>query len=189
MWKSSLGRYVSVNISDVDLVESVLRQEGKYPVRLDMEIWKMYRRLRDLGLGPFTEAGQRWHSLRSVLNKRMLKPKEAVLYTEVINEVVTDFLDMLDDMRKASPSGVMVNDLSNALYRFSFEGISYILFETRIGCLQKDIPPETKKFIQSVGDMLKYTMHVTILPSWTKNILPYWKKYVQSWDIMFEFGE
>ncbi|KAM3916985.1 sterol 26-hydroxylase, mitochondrial-like [Leptodactylus fuscus] len=188
MWKTSLGRYITVNISDVDLLESVLRQEGKYPVRLDMELWKIHRRKRGLGLGPFTEEGQRWHSLRTVLNKRMLKPKESVLYTEVINEVVTDFLEMLDDMRKMSPSGVMVNDLANALYRFSFEGISYILFETRIGCLQKVVPPETKKFIQSVGDMLKYLVYVIFLPSWTQNILPYWKKYVQSWDNIFHFG-
>ncbi|XP_063789962.1 sterol 26-hydroxylase, mitochondrial-like [Pseudophryne corroboree] len=126
--------------------------------------------------------------MRSVLNQRMMKPKEAFQYSAVVNEVVTDFVDMLDDMRKKTPSGVMVNDVSNALYRFSFEAISYILFETRIGCVDKVIPPDTKKFITSIGDMLTNSVFVSFLPSWTNNILPFWKWYIQSWDYMFEFG-
>lgn len=188
MYKSSFGAYTTVNIVDVDLLETVLRQEGKYPMRSDMELWKVHRRLRDLALGPFTEEGHRWHSLRSILNKRMLKPAEAMLYTGAVNEVVTDFLDTLEDMRKESPSGVMVNDIANTLYRFAFEGISYILFETRIGCLEKNIPPETKKFIDSIGAMLKYSVFVTFLPPWTNNILPYYKLYIEKWDNIFAFG-
>ncbi|XP_040296621.1 sterol 26-hydroxylase, mitochondrial-like [Bufo bufo] len=188
MWKSSFGAYSMVNIADADLLELFLRQEGKYPMRSDMELWKVYRRLRGLGLGPFTEEGHQWQTLRSILNKRMLKPAEAVLYTGAVNEVVTDFLDTLDDMRKESPSGIMVNDIANAFYRFAFEGISYILFETRIGCLEKNIPPETKKFIDSIGTMLKYTLIIQFLPAWTQNILPYYKRYIESWDNIFAFG-
>ncbi|KAM4697346.1 sterol 26-hydroxylase, mitochondrial-like [Rhinophrynus dorsalis] len=188
MWKNSLGRYTTVNITDADLLEIVLRQEGKYPMRSDMWVWKEHRRLRDLTLGPFTEEGHRWHTLRSVLNKRMLKPAEAVLYTGVVNEVVTDFLVRLDEMREESPSGEMVNDIANALYRFSFEGISYILFETRIGCLQKQIPVETQQFIDSIGAMMKNSVIVTVLPTWTKDLLPYWKRYMDSWDHIFAFG-
>ncbi|XP_075037135.1 sterol 26-hydroxylase, mitochondrial-like [Mixophyes fleayi] len=188
MWKSSLGRYKTVYIADVDLLEKLLRQEGKYPMRSDMEVWKMHRRLRGLAYGPFTEEGHRWYTLRSVLNKRMLKPAEAMLYTGVVNEVVTDLLVMLDDKMMETPSGVMVNDIANTLYRFAFEGISYILFETRIGCLQKNIPPETRNFIDSIGAMLKYSVFVSIFPAWTNNILPYYNLYIKNWDNIFEFG-
>ncbi|XP_071978417.1 sterol 26-hydroxylase, mitochondrial-like [Engystomops pustulosus] len=188
IWKSSLGMYSTVNIADVELLETVLRQEGKYPMRSDMKLWRDYRELRDLAMGPFTEEGHRWHSLRSTLNKRMLKPAEAVLYTGVVNEVVTDFLDTLEDIRKESASGVMVNDIANVFYRFAFEGISYILFETRIGCLEKNIPPKTKKFIDSIGAMLKYSVFLSVFPAWTKNILPFNKLYIESWDNIFGFG-
>ncbi|XP_077129302.1 sterol 26-hydroxylase, mitochondrial-like [Ranitomeya variabilis] len=189
MWKSFLGPIKSVNIVDVDILETVLRHEGKYPMRTDMELWKVHRRLRDLALGPFTEEGHRWYTLRSILNKRMLKPAEAMLYTGAVNEVVTDFLNTLDDDRRNSPSGIMVNDVANIFYRFAFEGISYILFETRIGCLEKNIPPETKKFIDSIGAMLKYSVYVSVLPAWTQNILPYYKLYIKNWDNIFEFGK
>ncbi|KAM3916788.1 sterol 26-hydroxylase, mitochondrial [Leptodactylus fuscus] len=188
MWKASFGPYTSVNIADADLLETLLRQEGKYPMRSDMALWKLHRELRDLALGPFTEEGHRWYRLRSILNKRMLKPAEAVLYTGAVNEVVTDYLKTLDDLRKESASGVQVNDIANCFYRFAFEGISYILFETRIGCLEKNIPPETKKFIDSIGAMLKYSLFVTFLPPWTNNILPYYKLYMENWDNIFDFG-
>ncbi|KAM9305714.1 sterol 26-hydroxylase, mitochondrial-like [Gastrophryne carolinensis] len=169
-------------------MEALLRQEGKYPMRSDMHYWKVHRDLRDLAYGPFTEEGHRWFTLRSVLNKRMLKPVEAVLYTGVINEVVSDLLSMFDNLRKETPSGVMVNDIANVLYRFAFEGISYILFETRIGCLEKTIPPESQKFINSIGAMLKYSVYVAILPTWTQNLLPYYQRYLENWDNIFEFG-
>ncbi|XP_066431566.1 sterol 26-hydroxylase, mitochondrial-like [Eleutherodactylus coqui] len=188
MWGSSFGGYTAVNIADAELLEIFLRQEGKYPMRSDMKLWILYRELRDLALGPFTEEGHRWHTLRSTLNKRMLKPAEAVLYTGALNEVITDFLHTLDDLRKESPSGVMVNDIANLFYRFAFEGISYILFETRIGCLEKNVPPETSKFIASIGAMLKYMLIVTLLPEWSRNILPYYKLYIENWDNIFEFG-
>ncbi|KAM8934041.1 sterol 26-hydroxylase, mitochondrial-like [Pelodytes ibericus] len=188
MWKTSLGIYNLVNVANVDIMEQILRKEGRYPVRNDMELWKIHRRMRDYELGPFSLDGHRWQTLRSVLNTRMLRPQEAVLYTDIINEVVTDFLILLDEMRKETPSGDMVNDISAALYKMSFEGVSYILFETRIGCLQKQIPPETQKFIDSIGDMLWYTVFVSIFPQWTSVILPFWKKYFANWDNIFSFG-
>ncbi|XP_073490454.1 sterol 26-hydroxylase, mitochondrial-like [Aquarana catesbeiana] len=188
IWKSTIGMYSTVYITDVDLLETLLRQEGKYPKRVDMALWKIHRDSRNLAYGPFTEEGHHWHTLRTVLNKRMLKPAEAVLYTGAINEVVTDLLKSLNDLRKETPSGVMVNDIANVLYRFAFEGISYILFETRIGCLEKKIPPESQKFIDSIGATLKYSVYVGILPAWTKNVLPYHKLYLESWDNIFNFG-
>ncbi|XP_068102144.1 sterol 26-hydroxylase, mitochondrial-like [Hyperolius riggenbachi] len=189
IWKSGIGMYMNVvNIADADLLEAVLRQEGKYPIRADMKLWKDHRDLRDLSYGPFTEEGHRWHTLRSVLNKRMLKPAEAVLYTEAINEVVTDFLTMLDDHRKETPSGIMVNDIANVLYRFAFEGISYILFESRIGCLEKTIPPESQKFIDSIGAMFRYGLFAAVLPAWSQNLLPFYRLFLEKWDNIFAFG-
>ncbi|XP_018408082.1 PREDICTED: sterol 26-hydroxylase, mitochondrial-like isoform X4 [Nanorana parkeri] len=186
--KTSLGVYSAVQITDADLLETLLRQEGKYPMRADKHPWKDYRYLRNLACGPLTEEGHRWYTLRTVLNKRMLKPAEAALYNGAMNEVVTDFLSSLDVLRKETPSGVMVNDIANIFYRFAFEGISYILFETRIWCLGKQIPPESQKFIDSIGAMMKYTVYMSILPAWAKNVLPYHRLYVQQWDNIFEFG-
>ncbi|KAM5151910.1 LOW QUALITY PROTEIN: uncharacterized protein ACMZJ9_010195 [Mantella aurantiaca] len=188
IWKSTVGLYNAVNVADVDLLETLLRQEGKYPMRVDMQVWKLHRDLRDLAYGPLTEEGHRWHTLRTVLNKKMLKPAEAVLYTGAINEVVTDFLRSLDVIRGETPSGVMVNDIANVFYRFAFEGIFIHLFETRIGCLEKKIPPESQKFIDSIGAMLKYSVYVTMLPAWTQNLLPYYRLYLENYNIFNSYN-
>nr|XP_056708021.1 sterol 26-hydroxylase, mitochondrial [Euleptes europaea] len=189
IWKSTFGPYNNVNIGSPEVLEQLLRQEGKYPIRSDMALWKEHRDLRDLPYGPFTEDGERWHRLRQVLNKRMLKPSEAVLYVDVINEVVSDLMVHLEDERKQSPSGVMIQDVAQILYRFALEGISYILFETRIGCLQKQIPAETQHFIDAIGDTLKNSVFATVLPRCTRGLLPYWNRYLQGWDTIFAFGK
>lgn len=67
--------------------------------------------------------GERWYKLRAVLNKRMLHPKESVQYGDVVNEVVTDLIKRIYHLRQTSPTGDLVPNLSNELYRFSLEGV------------------------------------------------------------------
>ncbi|XP_020647795.2 sterol 26-hydroxylase, mitochondrial [Pogona vitticeps] len=189
IWKSRFGSYININIGSPEILEELLRQEGKYPIRSDMALWKEHRDKRHLPYGPFTEDGERWHRLRQILNQRMLKPSEAVLYVDVINEVVSDLMTHLENERRKSTSGVVVQDIANVLYRFALEGISYILFETRIGCLEKQIPAETQHFIDAIGTMLKNSLFVTILPKWTRDMLPYWNRYLEGWDTIFAFGK
>ncbi|XP_054826542.1 sterol 26-hydroxylase, mitochondrial-like [Eublepharis macularius] len=189
MWKFVVGREISVSIASPEIMEKMMRQEGKYPMRCDMAEWKEHRNLKGLACGPLTEEGERWYHLRQVLNKRMLKPSEAVLYADVINEVVTDLMVHLQNEREKSPCGVVVQDVANQLYRFALEGISYILFETRIGCLQKQIPAKTQVFINSIGLMFKNFVFVNALPKWTREVLPFWNRYLESWDTIFAFGQ
>ncbi|NXU81399.1 CP27A protein, partial [Oreotrochilus melanogaster] len=175
IWKSTFGHYENINIGSPVVLEQLLRQEGKYPMRSDMALWKEHRDTRRLPYGPFTEEGERWYRLRQVLNKRLLKPSEAVLYADAIGEVV--------------PSGVLVGDVANLLYRFALEGISYILFETRIGCLKQQVPAETQRFIDSINLMFKNSIFATVLPRWSRKVLPFWDRYLDSWDTIFAFGK
>ncbi|XP_026708780.1 sterol 26-hydroxylase, mitochondrial isoform X2 [Athene cunicularia] len=189
IWKSTFGHYENINIGSPVVLEQLLRQEGKYPMRSDMALWKEHRDTRHLPYGPFTEEGERWYRLRQVLNKRLLKPSEAVLYADAIGEVVSDLMVRLRDERSQSPSGVLVGDVANLLYRFALEGISYILFETRIGCLKRQVPAETQHFIDSINLMFKNSIFATVLPRWSRKVLPFWDRYLDSWDTIFAFGK
>ncbi|XP_030435238.1 sterol 26-hydroxylase, mitochondrial [Gopherus evgoodei] len=189
MWKSTFGKYKNVNIGSPELLEQLLRQEGKYPMRSDMALWKEHRDTRQLPYGPLTEEGERWYRLRQVLNQRMLKPSEAMLYAGAINEVVSDLMARLQAERVGSPSGVLVEDVANLLYRFALEGISYILFETRTGCLEREIPAETRRFIDAIGLMLKNSVYATVMPQWSRKLLPFWRRYLENWDTIFAFGK
>lgn len=46
---------VVVNVASAELIEQVLRQEGRLPVRTDMPHWRRYRELRNQAHGPLTE--------------------------------------------------------------------------------------------------------------------------------------
>ncbi|XP_068102082.1 sterol 26-hydroxylase, mitochondrial-like isoform X2 [Hyperolius riggenbachi] len=187
-WKSTIGRYKMVQIADPELLELVVRQEGRYPLRTEYDLWREHREVRNMAYGPFSERGAKWHSLRTVLNQRLLRPADAKNYAGCINEVVSDFMVKLQDLRKESPTGDTVTDVANELYRFALEGISYILFEKRIGCLEKEIPQETQVFINSIGEMLRNSVYATYLPLWTRNVLPFWGAFLSGWDRIFAFG-
>lgn len=55
IWKSTFGHYENINIGSPVVLEQLLRQEGKYPMRSDMALWKEHRDTRHLPYGPFTE--------------------------------------------------------------------------------------------------------------------------------------
>lgn len=67
-------------------------------------------------------------------------------------------------------------------------GISSILFETRLGCLQEEIPADTLRFIAAVNDMLMLSEPVLFFPRWTRGILPFWRRFVQAWDDLIDVG-
>ncbi|XP_073490452.1 sterol 26-hydroxylase, mitochondrial-like isoform X1 [Aquarana catesbeiana] len=187
LFKTVISRYKMVNIADPKLIENLLRQEGKYPMRTEVDLWKEHRDIRNLPYGPFTEQGHKWYNLRNVLNKKMLKPTEARAYTGSINEVVTDLMERIQEIRSESSSGNTVPDIGNLFYNFTFEGLSYILFEARSGCLNKHIPPETQKFVASIAFMLRNSVYVTFMPLWTRRVFPYWERYLSGWDTIFAF--
>ncbi|XP_071394943.1 cytochrome P450 [Centroberyx affinis] len=189
LWKSKYGPLVVVNVASAELIEQVLRQEGRHPVRSDMPHWRGYRELRNQAYGPLTEMGVKWLRIRSILNPRMLKPKHVFAYNNIINEVVTDFIDKVAWLRDTKGQGVMVNDLAGELYKFAFEGICSVLFETRMGCLNETVPEETQKFIVSVGEMFRLSQLVIIFPKSTWPYLPFWKHFIAAWDHLFKVAE
>ncbi|XP_032424654.1 sterol 26-hydroxylase, mitochondrial-like isoform X2 [Xiphophorus hellerii] len=179
----------SVSVNTAELLEELLRKDEKFPSRGDMSLWTEYRDMRGLGYGPFTEEGERWYKLRAVLNKRMLHPRDSAQYDGVINAVVTDFIKRIQRLRLCSPTGDRVVDISNDLYLFSLEGIASILFETRLGCLEKEIPAGTQEFINSIAQMFSNSMAVVITPKWSRSLLPFWGRYIAGWEGIFSFAK
>uniref|UniRef100_A0A4W4DV98 Cytochrome P450, family 27, subfamily A, polypeptide 1.1 n=1 Tax=Electrophorus electricus TaxID=8005 RepID=A0A4W4DV98_ELEEL len=188
MLKMNIRGEQTINLSSAALLEELLRRDEKFPRRGDMTLWTEYRDMKGFGYGPFTEEGEKWYKLRAVLNKRMLHPKDSLKYENVVNDVITDFVKRIRYLCKISPTGDLVPNVTNELYRFSLEGISRILFETQIGCLENEIPAETQNFINSISQMQRESIPVSVLPKWTRNYLPFWKHYVAGWDGIFSFA-
>ncbi|XP_030641592.1 cytochrome P450 [Chanos chanos] len=189
LWRSKYGPLVIVNVASAELIEQVLRQEGRLPIRTDMPHWRGYRELRNKAYGPLTEIGPEWQRIRSILNPRMLKPKHVSSYSNAINEVVSDFIKKVDWLRSTEGNGIMVNDMAGELYKFAFEGICSVLFETRMGCLNEVVPEQTQKFIFSVGEMFRLSPIIALFPKSMWPYLPSWKHFVAVWDYLFNIAE
>lgn len=54
MWISFTGTQKLVNLASAPLMEMVMRQESKHPMRTDMKLWKEHRDQRGFSYGIFT---------------------------------------------------------------------------------------------------------------------------------------
>ncbi|XP_036401510.1 cytochrome P450 27C1-like [Megalops cyprinoides] len=186
IWRSRFGPFDVVNVASPQLIEQVIRQEGRYPIRTDLPHWREYRDLRGQAYGLHVDKGPEWYRIRSALNPKMLKLKEVSAYAPVIHQVVSDLLQRLELLRLRSHDQATVCDLAGELYKFGFEGISSILFETRLGCLQEEIPKDTLRFIAAAGSMLTLSETVLFFPRWTRAVLPLWARFVKAWDDLYD---
>lgn len=60
----------------------------------------------------------------------------------------------------------LFTDIASEFYLFGFDGISFVLFESRIGCLDPVLPEETECFIQSINTMFVMNLITMALSSW-----------------------
>lgn len=72
--------------------------------------------------------------------------------------------------------------------KFCPSAIASILFETRLGCLEQEIPTGTQDFIIAISQMFSNNLQVFLMPKWSRGLLPYWRRYIAGWDGIFSFG-
>ncbi|MBN3307179.1 CP27B protein, partial [Amia calva] len=189
VWKASFGPILTVHVAEPALIEEVLRQEGQHPIRSDLSSWKDYRQQRGHSYGLLTSEGEEWQRVRSLLGKQMLCPRAVGALGEGLNAVVTDLLTRLQLRRRRHPAG-LVTDVTQEFYRYGLEGVSSVLFETRLGCLAEQLPPETERFVASLGSMFSLTLLTMAMPHWLHRLLPQpWQRFCASWDYMFQFAQ
>ncbi|XP_034469206.1 sterol 26-hydroxylase, mitochondrial [Hippoglossus hippoglossus] len=189
IWRSKYGSFEMVNVASSEFIAQVIRQEGRYPVRVEMSHWKDYMDLRGHDYGLHVSPGPDWYQIRKHLNPKMLKLGEVSAYASTIQQVVGDMVQRIEVLRCRSQDQATVPDMAAELYKFGFEAVSSILFETRLGCLQEDIPKDTLRFIAAVNTMFKLSDAVLFTPRWSRSILPIWKRFVQAWDVLCSVGQ
>lgn len=186
IYKENIGPLNLVFINDVDGVEKLHRQEGKYPRRAIIIPWRHWRDEQDLSRGILTEDGSEWKRMRSVLDKQMLIPRHVATYTEDFNEVVTDFIERLRQIRKRG-NGLAVPNLDHELFHWSLETIGTVLYETRLGGLSENRLPETTQFVKAVQDLFVSLGRINFFPvKLNRIILRKWQKlHDDCWETIF----
>ncbi|XP_078373566.1 cytochrome P450 27C1-like [Oculina patagonica] len=183
----------SVSLADPLDVATVLRNEPKHPRRFNIPIFDYYRETRGKEPGVFFANGTEWYNYRSVISKRMLRPKEVADYAVPFNEIVTDFIERVKNIREppGSEKEYEVQGLDNELFKWSFESVAEMLFDKRFGCLEPEVNKEAQTFIQAINVFLEEMMGTNLYPIWLIKIYKpkQVKKMFDSFDTMYEYAE
>ncbi|KAJ8305530.1 hypothetical protein KUTeg_016075 [Tegillarca granosa] len=140
IYKEKIATISSVVISDPEEYSKVIRAEGKFPNRREMEPMAYYRQKKGITLGLVNA---------SVVHKKMLKLKEVMNYCDSMDEVGNDFVKHIYDLRSADNE---VDGLEKELFKWAMESIGTFLFEERIGCFGSPTPERAQTFIDNLQD-------------------------------------
>lgn len=187
------GKRSIVNISDPDDVKKVFRAEPKFPKRFDIPVLDHYRKTHEKSPGVFFANYEEWYKYRSVISKRMLRPKEVAEYVPTFNEIISEFIARLRRIRDVSGTEREheILHLDNELFKWSFESVADVLFDRRFGCLQQEMNREAQEFINAISIFLNNLIPVSLLPVALYKIYETrrYKDFVNGFDKMHELAE
>ncbi|KAK3086630.1 hypothetical protein FSP39_021217 [Pinctada imbricata] len=190
MFKERLGPVTNVSIADPKIVEELIRQEGKYPLRPPYESWLLYKKLRSQKAGVMSAVGEEWHRYRTALSQKLLRPRNVHEYVDIMNEVVTSLVQRIRYLRDHEGEGSTVPALPNELCKWAAESIGAVLFEDRLGCLENQMAVEVQDFIEAVGKMFLTGHQLMVFAEMHKKLgTKPWKTHVQSWDTIYRVAE
>nr|QST15059.1 CYP362A6 protein [Diaphanosoma celebensis] len=177
-------------VSTPEDVETVFRNEGRFPVRLGFETLKIHRQQRPnqfSATGLLVAQGEDWWKIRSKAQQPMLKPKNIYSYLPVINEIGDDFIDRIRLIRQENNE--MKPDFLNEMYRWALESVAVVALNTRLGCLSPTLAPdsEAQKMITAVNtSFLDITKLEVGFPLWRIMTTPSLRRLFKAQDFFAE---
>ncbi|XP_066264725.1 cholesterol side-chain cleavage enzyme, mitochondrial-like [Branchiostoma lanceolatum] len=184
IYKETIGPQTLVFIGDPDDVAAVLRAEGRYPRRYAFESFYMAREILDQKLGVFLENDEKWQHYRTLLNKKLMRPQQAAVFTPLMDEAACNFVSYL---RRKRDQGGRVTDLQGHLFRWAMESGCTAMFNQHLGLLSKDPPQLAKDFISSLTDILDTTNTMMTIPPKVHKALntKAWRGHIDGWQTSF----
>jgi hypothetical protein len=118
-----------VNICDVDAIAKVLHTDTKFQMRPGLvAIAETIE--DDNGFGLVSNDYEAWHSDRSLLSPKLLRPKKISQLFPILNTVANDFVERL---RFITQSDVKMDNIDRELNFCILELFASILFNQRLG--------------------------------------------------------
>ncbi|XP_078541196.1 cholesterol side-chain cleavage enzyme, mitochondrial-like [Lissotriton helveticus] len=187
IYREKIGYYESVNIIQPEDAALIFKVEGSFPERLTVKPWKAYRDFRNKKYGVLLKSGEDWRSNRLVLNKEVLSLKVIDQFLPLLNEVGEDFVKRIHHQIQRSGRGRWTADLSNELFRFALESVSYVLYGERLGLLQDYVDHEAQRFIDAVTKMFQTTSPMLYIPPELLRAIKsrIWTDHIEAWDVIF----
>ncbi|XP_055706104.1 probable cytochrome P450 12b2, mitochondrial isoform X2 [Phlebotomus papatasi] len=184
--KGAFGKRDALILHDPKDYEIVFRTEGNFPMRRLFDTIAYYRKehrkdrfAKSAGL--LNEHGQAWWDLRHKVNGVMMKPQITKGYTTTVDEVASDFVKKLHNLRDSNLD--TPSDLLYQLNLWALESISYITMNVRMGLLTGKPDESVVKFTQNLKILFDLLFQLEFLPSiWKVYKTPKFNKFLQIMD-------
>ncbi|XP_033837433.2 cytochrome P450 11B, mitochondrial [Periophthalmus magnuspinnatus] len=196
IYREHVGTQNTVNILLPGDISELFRSEGLHPQRMTLTAWATHREIRQHSKGVFLKNGKEWRSDRLLLNKEVMMASAVRRFLPLLNEVATDFCQMLigrveREGRGQGGRGGLTIDPSPDLFRFALEASCHVLYGERIGLFSASPSLESQKFIWAVERMLTTTLPLLFLPPRLLLLIgaPQWTQHAKAWDHIFSHAE
>ncbi|XP_055679852.1 probable cytochrome P450 49a1 [Lutzomyia longipalpis] len=177
-------------ISDGDEIRNVFRREETLPHRPSMPSlhhYKAHLRRNFFGetAGLIGVHGERWDKFRAQVQHVMLQPSTARKYIAPLNEIASDFMERIHEMR--DESNELPGDFLHELYKWALESIGRVSLDTRLGCVTGEGNLETKRIIEAINTFFWTVAEVELrMPIWRIYKTKAYKRYIEALDTFTE---
>eukprot|EP01100_Stratorugosa_tubuloviscum_P013609 TRINITY_DN6918_c0_g1_i1.p1 TRINITY_DN6918_c0_g1~~TRINITY_DN6918_c0_g1_i1.p1 ORF type:complete len:537 (+),score=219.24 TRINITY_DN6918_c0_g1_i1:85-1695(+) len=168
-------------------IADVFRTNAKYPIRLVVDPWVMYRQERNLPIGIVSFQGEDWKRHRQVLNK-MLLPPVIEAYVPRVGQVAKQLVHVI---RNSIDNNGKLDKTKDILFNYSTEAVLGVLLGRKLNLLSLDKKPlpELELFIESVVKMFETSEKLLFsLPLWKYFNTSVRKQHYESWDTIFRIA-
>lgn len=176
-----------VQIYGVEDIEKLARHEGKVPFREPLLSVQLYRESNPelyTNIGLLANNGDEWYNMRSKAQPHLLKPKAIHSYLPQLDGAA---LELVEKINLVKDSQNEVADLLPELYKWALESISLIVLETKLNCLNVDLPSgsDSTRMIDAVNNIFRVwiKLEFSAFKLWRFLPLPSHRVFVQNMDI------
>ena len=162
-----------VVVSDPNAIEEVFRNEGHWPCRGRYEeaLKEIHCKI-ELPDGLVLSTGANWKKLRSAMSRQVV-PKRLANYSSGLSSISKDLCDHFASQRDANG---WMNDIFDAMGKWSLKGVSYVVFDEQIDVFSGEdakaaaLVKASQEFVEAVGLASGVLLFYRNIPTWTKDI-------------------
>lgn len=180
IFRDKIGPVNAIFISDPDLIRSVFRQEGKYPLHIQPEAWMVYNKKHGCSRGLFFMDGDQWLHYRRIMNKLLLKNDTSIIEEScrvVANNLIEDWKRLVRNQERLH--------LESSLYRWSVKTlVSLLIGPENFQNAQERYETLLNEYATTVNLIFETTSKLTLIPAELAaklNVKP-WKNFEKSVD-------
>lgn len=190
--RGNFGQYDTVFSFNAEDFEKVYRTEGLWPIRIGLNTFDHYRKnvkpeiFKGIG-GLVTEQGKSWSDIRGKVNPVLMKTQTIRHHLPQIDEIATELLNKLPKIRDPVTNEMPAN-FGDEIKKWSFESISSIALNRRLGLITSDNPDEkVLRLADAMSIFFQLSYEFDVVPSfWKYYETKSFKKLMKTYDDITE---